>query len=143
MVICFVGSEGEGKKYFMVLKVTNSIGQDALMFSSDNQAPNGMLVKKGSFLTIVKTMVSKWPVNFIAMDRSTKARLFLNNLAKFKVEPSHSQEQVVEVTLTPSGKCLRFRQSRALPVVAHFVSTHTLATRFMQSNMNQTASSLP
>ena len=97
------GSEGEGEKYFMVLKVTNSIGQDALVFSSDNQVPNGMLVKKGSFLTIVKTMVSKNSVNFVALDSSTNAKLFLNNLAKLKVEPSHTQENVMEVTLTPSG----------------------------------------
>ena len=103
----FVGSEGEGKKYFMILKVTNNIGQDAMMFSNDNQAPNGMLVKKGSFLTIVKTMISKGSVSFIAMDSTTKARLFLNNLARLKVEPSHSQEQVLDVTLTPSGKDLR------------------------------------
>lgn len=92
----------------MVLKVMNSIGQDALVFSSDNQAPNGMLVKKGSFLTVVKTMVSKQPVNFVGLDSSTKARVFLNNLAKLKVEPCHSQEKVMEVTLTPSGKSLRY-----------------------------------
>ena len=92
----------------MILKVMNSIGQDALVFSSDNQAPNGMLVKKGSSLTIVKTVVSNRAVDFIAMDSTTKARLFLNNFAKFKVTPSHSQEQVMEVTLAPSGKCLRY-----------------------------------
>ena len=107
-MICFVGSEGEVEKYFMILKVMNSIGQDALVFSSDNQAPNGMLVKKGSSSTIVKTMVSNRAVDFVAMDSTTKARLFLNNFAKFKVTPSHSQEQVIEVTLTPSGKCLRY-----------------------------------
>lgn len=107
-MICFVGSEGEGEKYFIILKVTNSIGQDVLVFSSDNQAPNGMLVKKGSSLTIVKTMVSNRAVDFIAMDSTTKARLFLNNFAKFKVTPSHSQEQVMEVTLAPSGKSLRY-----------------------------------
>lgn len=121
----FVGSEGEGEKYFMVLKVMNSIGQDALVFSSDNQAPNGMLVKKGSFLTIVKTMVSNRAVNFIAMDSSTKARLFLNNFAKLKVEPGHSQEQVMEVTLAPSGKCLlysnhaRCKWSRTFTILCH------------------------
>ena len=86
----------------------NSIGQDALVFSSDNQAPNGMLVKKGSSLTIVKTTVSNRAVDFIAMDSTTKARLYLNNFAKFKVTPSHSQEQVMEVTLAPSGTCLRY-----------------------------------
>ena len=102
-VTFFVGSEGEGEKYFMVLNVLNSIGQDALVFSSDNQAPNGMLVKKGSTLSIVKTMVSKRAVDFIAMDSTTKARLYLNNFAKLKVNPSHSQEQATEVTLTPSG----------------------------------------
>ena len=93
----------------MVLKVINNIGQDALVFSSDNQAPNGMLVKKGSFLTVVKTVVSKQSVNFIALDSSTNAKVFLNNLAKLKVEPCHTQEKVMEVTLTPSGMCLRCR----------------------------------
>ena len=108
MVICFVGSEGEGEKYFIILKVINSIGQDALVFSSDNQAPNGILVKKASAVRIFKTMVSNRLVDFIAMDSTTKARLFLNNFAKFKVTPSHSQKQVIEVILTPSGKCLRY-----------------------------------
>ena len=92
----------------MILNVMNSMGQDALVFSSDNQAPNGMLVKKGSSLTIVKTMVSNRAVDFIAMDRSTKARLYLNNIAKLKVSPSHSQEQVMDVTLAPSGEWLRY-----------------------------------
>ena len=92
----------------MILNVMNSMGQDALVFSSDNQAPNGMLVKKGSSLTIVKTMVSNRAVDFIAMDRSTKARLYLNNIAKLNVSPSHSQEQVMDVTLAPSGECLRY-----------------------------------
>ena len=122
MVICFVGSEGEGEKYFIILKVINSIGQDALVFSGDNQAPNGILVKKASAVRIFKTMVSNRLVDFIAMDSTTKARLFLNNFAKFKVTPSHSQEQVIEVTLTPSGKCLRYSNHFChafLPYPAH------------------------
>lgn len=94
-------------KYFMVLKVTNNMGQNALLFSGDNQAPNGMPVKKGSSLTIMKTLVSGSPVNFVAIDSSTSARLYLNNLGKLTVKPSHSCDEVTEVTLTPSGKCLR------------------------------------
>nr|XP_058946642.1 uncharacterized protein LOC131774603 [Pocillopora verrucosa] len=97
------GSEGEGEKYFMSLRVTNNIGQDALIFSNDNQAPNGMLVKKGSTLTIEKTMVSKRPVFFTAIDGNTLARFFLNNVARLKVNPLHSQEDVMDVTLSPSG----------------------------------------
>ena len=88
----------------MSLRVTNNIGQDALIFSNDNQAPNGMLVKKGSTLTIEKTMVSKLPVFFTAIDGNTLARFFLNNVARLKVNPLHSQEDVMDVTLSPSGE---------------------------------------
>ena len=88
----------------MSLRVTNNIGQDALIFSNDNQVPNGMIVKKGSTLTIEKTMVSKRPVLFTAIDGTTLARIFLNNVAKLKVTPSHSQEDVTDVNLSPSGE---------------------------------------
>ena len=125
-MVYFVGSEGEGEKYFMILKVMNSIGQDALVFSSDNQAPNGMLVKKGSSLTIVKTMVSNRVVDFIAMDRTTKARLYLNNVAKLKVTPSHSKEQVKEVTLAPSGTFLRYSNHVWYKWSRTFAVLHTL-----------------
>lgn len=92
----------------MSLRVTNNIGQDALIFSNDNQAPNGMLVKKGSTLTIEKTMVSKRPVFFTAIDGNTLARFFLNNVARLKVNPLHSQEDVMDVTLTPSGELVHW-----------------------------------
>ena len=102
--MCFLGSEGKDKKYFVILKVTNNIGQDAVLFSSDNQAPNGMTVKTGSSLMILKTMVSSSPVSFTALDATTKARIYLNNMGKFKVQPSHSHHDVTDVTLMPSGK---------------------------------------
>lgn len=111
-MIFFPGSEGEGQKYFMTLRVTNNIGQDALIFSSDNQIPNGMPVKKGSFLTIMKSLVSSGSVSFVAIDKSTNARLYLNNLGKLQLQPSHSQDDVTEVTLTPSGKWVRSCTSR-------------------------------
>ena len=107
-----LGSQGEGQKYFMVLKVANNIGQDALLFSSDNQAPNGMLVKKGSTLTVIKSLVSRSSLNFVAIDGSNNARLYLNNMGKLKVQPSHSQDDITEVTLTPSGEYFRYRWSR-------------------------------
>ena len=109
---CFLGSEGKDKKYFVILKVTNNIGQDAVLFSSDNQAPNGMTVKTGSSLMILKTMVSSSPVSFTALDATTKARIYLNNMGKFKVQPSHSHHDVTDVTLMPSGKWLRCRWIR-------------------------------
>ena len=95
----------------MVLKVTNSIGQDALVFSSDNQVPNGMLVKKASSLTIMKSLVSSTPVNFVAIDKSTNARLYLNNLGKLLLKSSHSQDDVTQVILTTSGKCFHSQRS--------------------------------
>lgn len=135
----------------MVLKVTNSIGQDALVFSSDNQVPNGMLVKKASSLTIMKSLVSSAPVNFVAVDKSTNARLYLNNLGKLLVKSSHSQDDVTQVTLTTSGKCFHSQWSMTcvtycscLPrkVLTHssdsvtpssFLCCHALAEHFFKS----------
>ena len=116
---CFLGSEGKDKKYFVILKVTNNIGQDAVLFSSDNQAPNGMTVKTGSSLMILKTMVSSSPVSFTALDATTKARIYLNNMGKFKVQPSHSHHDITDVTLMPSGEWLRCRWMRMFKVGGH------------------------
>lgn len=108
VTIFILGSEGEGRKYFMTLRFTNNIGQDALIFSSDNSLPNGMLVKKGSRLTVMKTLVSRVPVNFVAIDKSTSARLYLNNVGKLKIMSSHSQDDINDVILMISGKWLLY-----------------------------------
>lgn len=92
----------------MTLRFTNNIGEDALIFSSDNSLPNGMLVKKGSRLTVMKTLVSRLPINFVAIDKSTSARLYLNNVGKLKVMSSHSQDDINDVTLMISGKWLLY-----------------------------------
>lgn len=92
----------------MTLKFTNNIGQDALIFSSDNSLPNGMLVKKGSRLTVMKTLVSRVPINFVAIDKSTSARLYLNNVGKLKIMSSHSQDDINDVILMISGKWLLY-----------------------------------
>lgn len=88
----------------MTLRFSNNIGEDALIFSSDNSLPNGMLVKKGSRLTVMKTLVSRFPINFVAIHKSTSARLYLNNVGKLKVMSSHSQDDINDVTLMISGK---------------------------------------
>ena len=107
----------------MTLRLTNNIGQDALVFSSDNSVPNGMLVKKGSRLTVMKSLVSRLPVSFVAMDESTNARLYLNNLGKLKVMSSHSQDDINEVTLTPSGKYNLLLLSYGRKLCLHFYVT--------------------
>ena len=87
----------------MTLNVKNAIGRDALMFSSDNTMPNGLVVAKDATVAITKSMFSKFPVYFTAMDSTTKAMFYLNNLAKLRVEPTHSHDEETDVLLTISG----------------------------------------
>lgn len=69
----------------MMLRFINNIGEDVLVFFSDNLVLNGMLVKKGLCFMVMKSLVFRLLVSFVVMDESINVRLYFNNLGKFKV----------------------------------------------------------
>jgi propanediol dehydratase large subunit len=87
------------------LTIINKVDRNIILFSSDNDPPQGFKIKKGYVVTLSKTLSSKQKILFRAIEDPSRAKVLLNSKESMEVTATQGKPSPVPVTLT--GKSLR------------------------------------
>lgn len=87
-----------------MLKIINKANGDVILFSSDNDPPQGFKIRRKFIATLIKTLSSQQLITFHAIEDPSRAKVLLNAKEWIQVKTEKGKPSSVVVTLT--GKVL-------------------------------------
>ena len=90
------------------MTIINKVDRNIILFSSDNDPPQGFKIKQGYVVTLSKTLSSKQNVVFQAIEDPSRAKVLMNG--KESVEMTAKQGKPTSVAITLTGKTLVYLQ---------------------------------
>ncbi|XP_031555970.1 uncharacterized protein LOC116292758 [Actinia tenebrosa] len=91
------------KMYYINFHVTNTLGKEIDLLSSDGQPAGGFHIKPKQVVVIRKELSSPTSVTFTAQDVSTAGDVLINGELEYIATPSEYKQQMTAVTITPVG----------------------------------------
>lgn len=81
------------------LTIVNKVDRNIILFSSDNDPPQGFKIKRGYIATLSKTLGSEQKITFEAIEDPSRAKVLLNDKASIEVVSKQGKPKPVVVTL--------------------------------------------
>ena len=78
--------------------------RNIILFSSDNDPPQGFKIKRGYIVTLSKILSSKQKISFRAIEDPSRAKVLFNGKESFEVTAKQGKPSPVAVTLTGKKK---------------------------------------
>ena len=88
----------------IMLTIMNKVDSNIIVFSSDNDPPQGFKIKKGYVVSLSKTLSSKQNIRFWAIEDPSRAKVSLNGKEGIEITGKQGKPSAVVVTMT--GKTL-------------------------------------
>lgn len=82
------------------LKITNEVHRDIILFSDDNEPPQGFKIKAKYEVTLTKVLNSKQKIRFHGIEEKSHQLVLLNGQTSIKVEAKQRTPMAVSVTIT-------------------------------------------
>ena len=83
-----------------MLTIVNKVDRDIILFSSDNDPPQGFKIKRGYIVTLSKILSSRQNIRFLAIEDQSRAKVLLNNQEWIETTAKQGTPTPVAVTLT-------------------------------------------
>ena len=83
-----------------MLTIVNKVDRDIILFSSDNDPPQGFKIKRGYIVTLSKILSSRQNIRFLAIEDQSRAKVLLNNQEWIETTARQGTPTPVAVTLT-------------------------------------------
>ena len=87
-----------------MLTIVNKVDRDIILFSSDNDPPQGFKIKRGYVVTLSKTLSSRQNIRFLGIEDQSRAKVLLNG--KEWIETTAKQGTPSSIAVTLTGKVL-------------------------------------
>lgn len=84
----------------IMLTIINKVDRNVILFSSDNDPPQGFKIKRGFIVTLSKTLSSKQLITFRAIEDPSRAKVLLSGKEAMEVTAKQGKPSPVAVTLT-------------------------------------------
>lgn len=84
----------------IMLTIINKVDRNIILFSSDNDPPQGFKIKRGYIVTLSKTLSSQQMVVFRAIEDPSRVKVLLNGKEWIEVTAKQGKPTPVAVTLT-------------------------------------------
>ena len=83
-----------------MLTIVNKVDRDIILFSSDNDPPQGFKIKRGYIVTLSKILSSRQNIRFLAIEDQSRAKVLLNDKQWIETTAKQGTPTPVAVTLT-------------------------------------------